>query len=231
MLRMPGNIGMRSRASGANSSRIAGGNPAVSQPNTSTSSGRIMQSWSECVPWVVRACQRRARRDRRPSHGAPPGACTHGSRARRVLARDRRGEIPTVRPDATRRRRSPRAGSRCPCWAGSRDAPVQWPPSGKLRSSTDNQWHMQKRLLIEGWRFIPHSYALVAQAHSICLLQRGDIDLRFRDLPYYYPAWRRTRNIFPPADEEVLQEIRNPDDAYAPDVTLRICAEPLDVEA
>jgi glycosyltransferase involved in cell wall biosynthesis len=90
---------------------------------------------------------------------------------------------------------------------------------------------MQKRLLIEGWRFIPHSYALIAQAHSLCLVKRGDIDLRFRDLPYYYPAWRRTRNVFPPADEQVLQEIRGVDDTYAPEVTLRICAGRLDVSA
>lgn len=88
---------------------------------------------------------------------------------------------------------------------------------------------MQKRLLIEGWRFIPHSYALVAQSHSLCVLRRGDIDLRFRDLPYYYPGWRRTRNVFPLADEQLLHEIRSADHAYAPHVTLRICAGALDV--
>ena len=57
---------------------------------------------------------------------------------------------------------------------------------------------MQQRSLIEGWRFLAHSYALVAQSHSLCLLQRAAIDLRFRDLPYYSTAWRRTRNIFRP---------------------------------
>jgi hypothetical protein len=88
---------------------------------------------------------------------------------------------------------------------------------------------MQGRLLIEGWRFIHHSYALVAQAHSLCLLQRGDIDLRFRDLPYYYPSWRRTRNLFAPADEKALQDMRGIDDAFAPDATLTMRAGPIDV--
>ncbi len=38
-LRTPGRIGMRRRDSGANSSMIACGSPAVSQPKTSTSPG------------------------------------------------------------------------------------------------------------------------------------------------------------------------------------------------
>ena len=43
----------------------------------------------------------------------------------------------------------------------------------------------RKRLLVEGWRFIPHSYALVAQAHCLSLLRRNDVELRFRDLPFH----------------------------------------------
>ena len=59
----------------------------------------------------------------------------------------------------------------------------------------------QRRLQFEGWRFIHHSYALVAQAHCLCLLRRGDIDLRFRDLPYYYPTWQTTRGLVAPEEE------------------------------
>jgi hypothetical protein len=63
---------------------------------------------------------------------------------------------------------------------------------------------VRRRLLIEGWRFIHHSYALVAQSHCLCMLKRGDLDLRFRDLPFYSEAWKPTPGIFAPEQEHAL---------------------------
>jgi hypothetical protein len=51
------------------------------------------------------------------------------------------------------------------------------------------------KLLVQGWRFIHHSYALVAQAYCVSLLRRGDVELRFEDLPFAAPGWQPSRGI------------------------------------
>ena len=91
--------------------------------------------------------------------------------------------------------------------------------------------HAQRRLQFEGWRFIHHSYALVAQAHCLCLLRRGDIDLRFRDLPYYYPDWKTTRGLVAPEEERVLAALRAPEAGFLPEATFSMRAEESDFTA
>jgi len=83
----------------------------------------------------------------------------------------------------------------------------------------------RRRLLIEGWRFLPHSYALVAQSHCLCLLHRDDIELRFSDLPYYRDTWRRTRGVFTPEEEEVLAALRAPEEGFAAEATFTMRPE------
>ena len=89
----------------------------------------------------------------------------------------------------------------------------------------------QRRLQFEGWRFIHHSYALVAQAHCLCLLRRGDIDLRFRDLPYYYPTWKTTGGLVAPEDERALATLRAPEAEFLPEATFSMRAEESDFTA
>jgi glycosyltransferase involved in cell wall biosynthesis len=89
----------------------------------------------------------------------------------------------------------------------------------------------QRRLQVEGWRFIHHSYALVAQAHCLCLLRRGDIDLRFRDVPYYYPEWKTTRGLVAPEEERVLAALRAPETGFLPEATFSMRAEESDFTA
>ncbi|TMH32580.1 MAG: hypothetical protein E6H66_13785, partial [Betaproteobacteria bacterium] len=89
----------------------------------------------------------------------------------------------------------------------------------------------RKRLVIEGWRFLPHSYALVAASHCLCLLRRGDIELRFADLPYYYDAWRRTRGILPADDETALAAVPSPESNFTPDATFTMRPESPDFSA
>ena len=89
----------------------------------------------------------------------------------------------------------------------------------------------QRRLQFEGWRFIPHSYALVAQAHCLCLLRRGDIDLRFRDVPYYYPTWKTTRGLVAPEEERALAALRAPESEFLPEATFSMRAEESDFTA
>ena len=86
----------------------------------------------------------------------------------------------------------------------------------------------QRRLQFKGWRFIHHSYALVAQAHCLCLLRRGDIDLRFWDVPYYYPEWKTTRGLVAPEEERVLAALRAPEAGFLPEVTISMRAEESD---
>jgi glycosyltransferase involved in cell wall biosynthesis len=89
----------------------------------------------------------------------------------------------------------------------------------------------RKRLLIEGWRFVPHSFALVAQSHCLCLLRRGGVELRFADLPYYYDRWRRTRGIFTKEQEAALEALRPPEADFPPDATFTMRAERPDFSA
>ena len=90
---------------------------------------------------------------------------------------------------------------------------------------------LRRRLLIEGWRFIHHSYALVAQSHCLCILKRGDIDLRFRDLPFYSDVWKATPGIFAPEEESALAQLAAPEPGFAPDATFSLRPERPDFSA
>jgi glycosyltransferase involved in cell wall biosynthesis len=90
---------------------------------------------------------------------------------------------------------------------------------------------VQRRLLIEGWRFLPHSYALVAQAHCLCIASRADVDLRFVDLPLYSEAWKPARGIFSPGEEQTLSELRAPEASFLPEATFTLRPERPDFNA
>lgn len=87
------------------------------------------------------------------------------------------------------------------------------------------------RVLVEGWRFIHHSYALVAQSHCLCLLRRDGIELRFRDLPFLAEAWTQKPGIFTPAQEQALLALCAPEPSFAPDATFTLHAESPDFSA
>ena len=46
-----------------------------------------------------------------------------------------------------------------------------------------------KSLIVEGWRFLPHSYAMVNQWQLLALMRRN-IRPKVVDLPFYRPSWR-----------------------------------------
>jgi len=83
----------------------------------------------------------------------------------------------------------------------------------------------RRRLVIEGWRFLHHSYAIVAQSHCLCLLARDDVELRFTDLPYYRDTWRKTRGVFAPAEEDTLAALRAPEPEFAAEATFTLRPE------
>lgn len=68
------------------------------------------------------------------------------------------------------------------------------------------------RLLVEGWRGIAHSYAMVNQYHLLELAQRPDVALTTRDLPFFRPEWSGSVNPagFDAARSRVLAAIPPP---------------------
>lgn len=61
-------------------------------------------------------------------------------------------------------------------------------------------------ILIEGWRFVPHSYALVNQWQCLEMLRRGR-RLAMHDVPFLGQRWKRTSGLFEPAAEAALEAI------------------------
>ena len=79
------------------------------------------------------------------------------------------------------------------------------------------------RLKLEGWRGIPHSYALVNQYQILELKKRRGITLFHRDRPFPNPRWSGLTGAsgFPPHAAAELANIPPPDGPA--DVTFRIC--------
>ena len=79
-----------------------------------------------------------------------------------------------------------------------------------------------KSLIVEGWRFLPHSYAVVNQWQLLSLLRLKNLRLRIRDRPLYHPRWRTQAGLFDESVEQALRtlEVAAPDE-YA-DAMLRI---------
>lgn len=65
-----------------------------------------------------------------------------------------------------------------------------------------------RTLLVEGWRFLPHSFALVNQYQLLAL--RGLVRLLHRDLPLHKADWRQTRGLLDAEDERAIGEIAPP---------------------
>src|SRR5215472_11544601 len=83
----------------------------------------------------------------------------------------------------------------------------------------------KRALLIEGWRFIHHSYAIVAQSHALALERRGDVALAFQDLPFPVDGWTSSLGILDPDDERRLESLHGPDPGFSPEATLRFARD------
>lgn len=78
------------------------------------------------------------------------------------------------------------------------------------------------KILIEGWRSLPHSYALVNQWQLLSLRMRSDIDFKVRDIPYLYPHWKQMRGVLSPEAESSIDAIRMADENEKFDAVYRI---------
>jgi glycosyltransferase involved in cell wall biosynthesis len=79
----------------------------------------------------------------------------------------------------------------------------------------------RKSLIVEGWRFLPHSYAIVNQWQLLALLRRN-IALKVVDVPFYRPSWQAQAGLFEPTAEQALRSIEVAQPAESADVTLRV---------
>jgi predicted O-linked N-acetylglucosamine transferase (SPINDLY family)/glycosyltransferase involved in cell wall biosynthesis len=79
------------------------------------------------------------------------------------------------------------------------------------------------RLIIEGWRFLPHSYGVIAQFLGLELCRRGEVELFHRDIPFFDPSVRAAADSL--GDESVasrLAHLRAAQPDQNADATLRV---------
>ena len=79
-----------------------------------------------------------------------------------------------------------------------------------------------KKLIVEGWRFLAHSYAIVNQWQLLSLHRRADVSLKVRDLPFCSRHWHSQEGLFEPVGERLLRSLPAAEMDENADVTLRI---------
>ncbi len=87
---------------------------------------------------------------------------------------------------------------------------------------------MSARIIIEGWRHAPTSYAVLNQFQLLEMLRRPGLEVYHKDLPYWHPMLQPVHNLFPPEDQARLDAIPAPPPNLQADAVLRI-AHPTDV--
>ncbi len=80
----------------------------------------------------------------------------------------------------------------------------------------------RKILSIEGWRFICHSYAIFNQWQLLYLHHRGDVELRFTDVPFAHGSWAPLEGLFSESDMRILKQLAPLAADEQPDATLRV---------
>jgi len=80
------------------------------------------------------------------------------------------------------------------------------------------------QIIVEGWRFIYHSYCIANQFQLLEMLNRppGEIELFHRDMPYIDAAWETKISLFDRPNETLLRSIPSPALNQSADVTLRM---------
>jgi glycosyltransferase involved in cell wall biosynthesis len=79
-----------------------------------------------------------------------------------------------------------------------------------------------KSLIVEGWRFLPHSYAVVHQWQLLSLSRQKNIALKIRDMPFYHRRWPIKSGLFEESAEETLRSLECAAAGECADATLRI---------
>ena len=80
----------------------------------------------------------------------------------------------------------------------------------------------KKRILVEGWRTLPHSYAIVNSFHCLEMLRRDDVELFHRDVGYVDSKWQPVRGLFSAEQEAAIASIPGMPPGDKPDAIFRI---------
>jgi glycosyltransferase involved in cell wall biosynthesis len=83
-------------------------------------------------------------------------------------------------------------------------------------------WEAAVRLLVEGWRGVPHSFSLVNQYLLLEWMNRPGLQLWHREAPRYSGSWPRIPGLLDPAREAPLRALPGPDPADRFDAAFRI---------
>ncbi|MGC9526677.1 MAG: glycosyltransferase family 4 protein [Limnospira sp.] len=78
------------------------------------------------------------------------------------------------------------------------------------------------QMVVEGWRSIPHSYALINSHQLLELKKRSRLELFHRDMPYVTEDWKPSPGLFSPEEEAILDHLPQPPDDLEADITLRM---------
>lgn len=83
------------------------------------------------------------------------------------------------------------------------------------------------KVIVEGWRFLPHSYAVVSQSLCLAMLDRG-VCLFHRDLPPFKSTWTQVRGLIAPPAEARIAVLPPVPERLEADAVFR-CAFPYDL--
>lgn len=78
------------------------------------------------------------------------------------------------------------------------------------------------QIIVEGWRFIPHSYAIANHFQLLEMLKRPELKIFHRDMPFVQNKWQPVKGLLDPASEIALNAIPTPPPDCKADVTLRM---------
>ncbi|MDY6936471.1 MAG: glycosyltransferase [Cyanobacteriota bacterium] len=79
-----------------------------------------------------------------------------------------------------------------------------------------------KSIEIEGWRFVPHSFAIVNQFQLLEMRQRQELRLFHREMPYFDRHWKPQRGLLDANAERTLSQIPHPPPDCPVDAVLRV---------
>jgi glycosyltransferase involved in cell wall biosynthesis len=85
-------------------------------------------------------------------------------------------------------------------------------PHSSADRSPKTQYNQYKKyqIVVEGWRNITHSYAMVNQFQLLEMCDRPNLEIFHRDVPYLRSHWQPVADLFNPIATQKLQQIPPP---------------------
>ena len=78
------------------------------------------------------------------------------------------------------------------------------------------------RIIVEGWRFLPHSYAIANQFQLLEMLNYPHLEIFHKDIPYLDENWQPVAGLLDATAEAAIKNIPHPWASLKADATLRI---------